>query len=74
MSIADIVILLVVLAAFAAALTYIISAKKRGVKCIGCSSAGSCSSKGKPSASCACMGNVEELVSQIKQDRMTGKK
>ena len=74
MSIADAVILLIVLAAFAAALTYIIRAKKRGVKCIGCSAANSCGSKGKPSASCACMGNVEELMQQIKRDRMTEKK
>ena len=66
MSIADVVILLIVLAAFAAALTYIIRAKRRGVKCIGCSAANSCSSKGKPSSGCSCMGNVEEIIQQIK--------
>ena len=73
MSIADIVIILIVLAAFSAALTYIIKAKKRGVKCIGCSSAGSCSSKGNPSAGCSCMSNVDEIVQQIKRENQTEK-
>lgn len=67
MNIADFIILLIISAALAAALTYIIRAKKRGVKCIGCSSAGTCSSKGRPSGTCSCMGNVDDIVQQIKR-------
>ena len=62
MNIADIIIILVVLTALAAAITYIIKAKKRGVKCIGCSAANGCSSKGRPSAGCACTQNIEEII------------
>lgn len=41
-----------------AAITYIVRAKKRGVKCIGCPAAGSCShsrnGSGEPNASSGC--------------------
>ncbi len=68
MGFADVIIVLIVLLAMAAAITYIIRAKKRGVKCIGCSAAGNCSSKGAPSSGCACAQNVDEIVRQIKED------
>ncbi|NBI64758.1 FeoB-associated Cys-rich membrane protein [Clostridiales bacterium] len=41
-----------------AAITYIVRAKKRGVKCIGCPAAGTCShahkENGDPESSCGC--------------------
>ncbi len=74
MGFADAVIILIVLAAMAAAVTYIIKAKKRGVKCIGCSAAESCGSKGNPSASCSCSQNADEIVKLIKSEIKTNKK
>ena len=66
MGIADAIIILMVLAAVTAAITYIVKEKKRGVKCIGCSAAGTCGSKGNPSAGCSASIDVDEIVSQIK--------
>lgn len=45
----DFIILLIVLLCVGAAIAYIIKEKKRGTKCIGCPSAGTCphSAKGK---------------------------
>ena len=71
---ADVIIVMIVLAAFAAAVTYIIKAKKRGVKCIGCSAGDTCGSKGNPSGSCACMENVDALIHQIKIENNIEKK
>ena len=71
---ADVIIVMIVLAAFAAAVTYIIKAKKRGVKCIGCSAGDTCGSKGNPSATCTCSGNNDEIVQQIKMENLNGKK
>ena len=39
----DLIIIAVVLVIIAAAITYIVKAKKSGVKCIGCSSSKQCS-------------------------------
>ena len=47
----DIIVGVVVLAIVGAAMAYIIKAKKSGVKCIGCPSAGQCAQK-----SCSCGG------------------
>lgn len=74
MGFADAVIILIVLAAIVAAVTYIIKAKKRGIKCIGCSAAESCGSKGNPSESCSCGQNVDEIVQLIKNEIKTNKK
>ena len=73
MGIADLIIVLIVLAAMAAAMTYIVKAKKRGVKCIGCSSAEACASKGNPSAACACSQNIDEIVRIIKTENQNKK-
>jgi hypothetical protein len=73
MGIADAIIILIVLAAVVAALTYIVKAKKRGVKCIGCSSADSCASKGDPSAACSCSQNIDEIVQMIKAENQNKK-
>lgn len=41
----DVIVILIIAAILGAAVTYIIKAKKRGVKCIGCSSSGCCFGK-----------------------------
>lgn len=71
---ADAIIILLVLVALAAAISYIVKAKKRGVKCIGCSAAGSCASAGNPAGGCTACGNVDEIVEQIKCGCQTEKK
>jgi len=48
--IAGLIILIIVVAA----VTYIVRAKKRGVKCVGCSAAGSCCTPKKEDAGCGC--------------------
>ncbi len=45
MTLTDIIILLVIAIIVISAATYIIRQKKKGVKCIGCSSGGGCSGK-----------------------------
>ena len=42
---ADIIIGIVLLAVVGVAIAYIVKEKKRGVKCIGCPNAGTCSKK-----------------------------
>lgn len=44
---ADIIVLIVIAAIVAAAVAYIVKAKRSGVKCIGCPAGGSCPSGGK---------------------------
>ena len=41
----DIILVLVIAAIVAAAVTYIVRAKKKGVKCIGCPAAADCAKK-----------------------------
>lgn len=57
---ADFMIGIVVLLAIGAAVAYIIKEKKRGVKCIGCPAAGTCSRKNNGSAehSCGCQSDA----------------
>ena len=43
----DLILLVVLIAICGAAAGYVYKAKKRGVKCIGCPSANTCSGKGK---------------------------
>ena len=52
---ADLIVLGIVLLLVFAASLYIYKQKEKGVKCIGCSSAGACSGK----CSCGC-GNVDD--------------
>ena len=44
---ADIIALLVIAAVIAAAVAYMVKAKRNGAKCIGCPAGGSCPSGGK---------------------------
>jgi len=53
MTITDIVIGLVVLAAVGAAIAYIVREKKKGVMCIGCPEGGTCARKGKGGCGCS---------------------
>lgn len=57
----DIIVGLLIAAMAAAAITYIVRAKKRGVKCIGCPAAGSCCHA--KSGGCS-----EETGSELKND------
>lgn len=51
----DIIVLVVLAVILAAAIIYIVRAKKKGAKCIGCPAAGECSKKAeKGSCSCGC--------------------
>lgn len=51
----DFIVIAIVVLIVGSALGYIIRAKKRGVKCIGCSAGGNCSGrKGESSHTCGC--------------------
>lgn len=50
----DLIIGAVVVLVVGMALAYIIKEKKKGVRCIGCSHAGTCASKAKSSSGCGC--------------------
>ena len=51
------IIIVVLLLIIGAAIAYIVKAKKKGVKCIGCPAAGSCAQKNKSSeCGCGCSG------------------
>ena len=50
---ADIIIAAILLIIVGAAITYIVKQKKKGVRCIGCPSAGTCHKK-----SCVCQNNA----------------
>lgn len=47
------IIIAVLVILIGAAITYIIKAKKSGVKCIGCPSGGTCAHKSKESSNCS---------------------
>ena len=53
----SIAVIAIVVAIVALAVGYIIKAKKRGVKCVGCPSGGSCS--GSCGGSCSCGGETK---------------
>ena len=58
----DFIVGLIIVAIIAAAGLYIYKEKKRGVKCIGCPSAGTCASQGK-SGGCSCnCGDTSETI------------
>lgn len=52
--IANVIVLLIILVLFVGAITYIVRAKKRGVRCIGCSQSGCCTSQKEASSECSC--------------------
>lgn len=54
MVMSDIVASVFLVVALSAAIAYIVRAKRAGVKCVGCSVAGSCSSKQASSCECGC--------------------
>lgn len=49
----DLILIVILLAIVGAAVTYIIKEKKRGVKCIGCPAAGTCTSGQAGSSPCS---------------------
>ncbi len=49
----DLIIAVIIIVILGLAITYVVKAKKSGAKCIGCPSAGNCSSHNKQS-SCHC--------------------
>ena len=51
---ADVIISVVIVAVVAAAIVYIVRAKRRGVKCIGCPSQCNCSKQSNDAHSCGC--------------------
>lgn len=51
---ADVVVLAVVLICLCAAVIYIAKEKKKGTRCIGCPSAGTCAAKRKAGSGCGC--------------------
>ena len=57
---ADFIIVVVLLAIIGVAVSYVVKAKKKGVKCIGCPAGGECSRKdGASGCGCGCNGNCE---------------
>lgn len=54
----DVIVLVVVLLIVGGAITYIVKAKKKGIKCIGCPSGGSCS--GNCSGNCSAAGSTKD--------------
>lgn len=48
----DVILVLIIVAILAAAVAYIIRAKKKGVKCIGCPAAESCAAKKNKCTGC----------------------
>lgn len=53
----NIIIIAIIVVALAAAVGYIVKAKKSGKKCIGCPDGGSC---GKSGSCCSCSCDIEE--------------
>ena len=51
---ADFILVAVIAVLIGAAVIYIRKEKKRGVRCIGCPSAGMCASKQKEAGTCSC--------------------
>ena len=57
-----------------AAIAYIIREKKKGVACIGCPAAGTCSAKKHPgSAGCSSCATLEESLDEIREAVHGGK-
>lgn len=54
---ADMILVIVILAIVGAAVVYIRKEKKRGVQCIGCPAGGTCAHKQGGASGCSCGGN-----------------
>ena len=59
---------LVIVAILAAAITYIVKHRKKGIKCIGCPDAGGCSPK---NGTCSCGSSIDadEVIDKIKKSQ-----
>ncbi len=55
----DILVLVILAVVLVAAIIYVVRAKKKGVKCVGCPHANTCG-KNTENVSCNCKGNIEE--------------
>lgn len=66
MVLSDLVAGVIVAIILTAAITYIVRAKRRGVKCIGCPVAGSCSSTQQASCECGCSA-ADKMVADMQQ-------
>lgn len=53
----DLIILGILIIIIGAASIYIVKAKRKGVKCIGCPAAGNCPSKNCKTGACSCGGH-----------------
>ncbi len=49
----DLIVIIILILILGSAITYIVKAKKKGVKCIGCPSGGNCSSKSNGCCDCS---------------------
>jgi len=60
----DIIVLVILAVILAAAIIYLVRAKKSGAKCVGCPHSKTCSSKAEANSSggcgCGCCGTTEE--------------
>ena len=59
---ADIIVIGILAIIIGASVTYIVRAKRCGVKCIGCPAGGQCS--GKSGGQCGCAGGVERIAEE----------
>lgn len=55
----DLILVIILVAVIGTAVLYIRKEKKRGVKCIGCPSSGSCVRKQKKASECSCGCHIE---------------
>lgn len=60
MDMADMIVAGIVLVIVGAAVRYLVKAKKKGVKCIGCPSGCDCSNDAHAGCGCGCMGGAEK--------------
>ena len=55
----DLIILGILIIIIGAASIYIVKAKRKGIKCIGCPAAGNCPSKNCKTGACSCGGHSD---------------
>ena len=69
----DIIVGAVLIVLVGAAIAYIIREKKKGVACIGCPAAGTCSAKNHPgSAGCSCGAGLDGSLDEIREAVRSG--
>lgn len=54
----NIIIILILVVIVGLSIAYIMKAKKRGIKCIGCPNGGNCAYKNEESSGCNCSGYI----------------